>query len=142
MAHARHVRPHPSRNPWKERTFGAPVETGPPPECELPSPIQMIQRMGVTLARWRRPVLDALLTIGPPLLLLSFLIAIDDRVREQLTLRVAPDGAVRALVGAGSTVRSLAAVLVEAGRDQSLAHAPMLIFAMAAGMLTLFMVRT
>lgn len=111
-------------------------------ECELPFRIYMIHRLGLTLARWRRPVLDAFLTVGPPLLLLSFLIAIDDRVREQLTLRVAPDRAMQALVGAGSTVRSLAAVLVEAGRDQSLAHAPMLIFAMAAGMLTLFMVRT
>jgi len=102
----------------------------------------MIQRIAVTLARWRRPVLDGLLTVGPPLLLLAFLIAIDDRVREQLTLRVAPDRALQALVGTGSTVRSLAAVLVEAGRDQSLAHAPLLIFAMAAGMLTIFMVRT
>jgi hypothetical protein len=102
----------------------------------------MIHRLGVTVARWRRPVLDAFLTVGPPLLLLSFLIAIDERVREQLTLRVAPDHAIQALVSAGSTFRSLAAVLVEAGRDQSLAHAPLLIFAMAAGMLTLFMVRT
>jgi len=102
----------------------------------------MIQDIGVTLARCRRPLLDAFLTAGPPLLLLSFLIAIDDRVREQLTLRVAPDPAMHALMGAGSTFRSLATVLVEAGRDQSLAHAPMLIFAMAAGMLTLFMVRT
>ena len=98
--------------------------------------------MGVTLARWRRPVLDALLTGGPPLLLLAFLVAIDDRVREQLMLRVAPDRAMHSLADAGSTMRSLAAVIVEAGRDQSLAHAPMLIFAMAAGMLTLFMVRT
>src|SRR5206468_8942586 len=100
-------------------------------ECELPDPNYMIQRMGVTVARWRRPVLDAFLTVGPPLLLLSFLIVIDDRVREQLTLRVAPDRAMLTLVSAGSTFRSLAAVLVEAGRDQSLAHAPMLIFAMA-----------
>jgi len=102
----------------------------------------MIQDIGVTLARCRRPLLDGFLTAGPPLLLLSFLIAIDDRVREQLTLRVAPDRAMHALVDAGSTAHSLAAVIVEAGRDQSLAHAPMLIFAMAAGMLTLFMVRT
>ena len=43
---------------------------------------------------------------------------------------------------AGSTARSLASVVIEAGRDQSLAHAPLLIFAMAAAMLTLFMVRT
>jgi chromate transport protein ChrA len=103
---------------------------------------QMIQAMGVTLARWRRPVFNGLLTIGPPLMLLSFLIAIDDRVREQLTLRLAPAHGTQALIAAGSTARSLASVLIEAGRDQSLAHAPMLIFAMAAAVLTLFMVRT
>ena len=104
--------------------------------------IQMIQAMGVTLARWRRPVFNGLLTIGPPLMLLSFLVAIDDRVREQLTLRVAPAHAAQVLVAAGSTARSFASVLIEAGRDQSLAHAPLLLFAMAAAMLTLFMVRT
>jgi hypothetical protein len=102
----------------------------------------MFQAIRVTIASWRRPVLDALFTVGPPLLLLSFLTAYDDRVREQLTLRFAPEHATGALLAAGSTVRSLAEVLVEAGRDQSLAHAPLLIFAMAAAMLTLFMVRT
>jgi chromate transport protein ChrA len=103
---------------------------------------QMIQAMGVTVGRWRRPVLNGLLTVGPPLMLLAFLVAIDDRVREQLTLRVAPAHAAQALVAAGSTARSLASVLIEAGRDQTLAHAPLLIFAMAATMLTIFMVRT
>jgi hypothetical protein len=102
----------------------------------------MIQVLRVRASSWRRPVLDGLLTIGPPLLLLSCLVAIDDRVREQLTLRVAPSHAVSALVAAGTTVRSLASVVMEAGRDQSLAHAPMLIFAMAAAALTIFMVRT
>ena len=101
----------------------------------------MIQAMGVSLARWRRPVFNGLLTAGPPLMLLSFLIAIDDRVREQLTLRLAPAHGAQALIAAGSTARILASVLIEAGRDQSLAHAPLLIFAMAAAMLTLFMVR-
>jgi hypothetical protein len=111
-------------------------------ECELPQAIQMIESINVRVARWRRPVLDGLLTIVPPSLLLSFLVGYDDRVREQLTLRLAPEQAARALVSAGSTVRSLASVVVEAGRDQSLAHAPLLIFALAAAVLTLFMVRT
>ena len=62
-----------------------PIGNGP---CDA-SP-QMIQAMGVSLARWRRPVFNGFLTAGPPLMLLSFLIAIDDRVREQLTLRLAP----------------------------------------------------
>ena len=102
----------------------------------------MKQALGVSLSRWKRTVLDGLLTIGPPSLLLVFLVVTDDRVREQLTLRVAPAHVSHTLAAAGSTARGLAAVLVEAGRDQSLAHAPMLIFAMAAAMLTLFMVRT
>jgi len=102
----------------------------------------MFQAIRVTIARWRRPVLDGLFTVGPPVVLLTLLTAYDDRVREQLALRFAPDQATHALLAAGSTVRGLAGVLVEAGRDQSLAHAPLLIFAMAAAMLTLFMVRT
>jgi hypothetical protein len=102
----------------------------------------MIKSIRVSVRRWRRPVLDAVLTIVPPLLLLAFLVVYDDRVREQLTLRLAPEHAAHALVAAGSTVRSLASVLAEAGRDQTVAHAPLLIFAMAAAALTLFMVRT
>jgi hypothetical protein len=111
-------------------------------ECELPYGSQMIETTGVTLNRWRRSALDAVLTIAPPLLLLAFLVAYDDRVREQLTLRLAPERATHALVAAGSTVRSLVSVLAEASRDQTIAHAPVLIFSMAAAALTLFMVRT
>ena len=102
----------------------------------------MIETTGVTLNRWRRSALDAVLTIAPPLLLLAFLVAYDDRVREQLSLRLAPEHAAHALIAAGSTARSLASVLADAGRDQTIAHAPLLIFAMAATGLTLFMVRT
>jgi hypothetical protein len=102
----------------------------------------MIQVIRVTVSRWRRPVLDVVLTVVPPLLLLAFLTAYDDRVREQLTLRVAPERATHALIAAGSTARSLASVLAEAGRDQTLTHAPLLVFVMAAAVLTLFMVRT
>ena len=102
----------------------------------------MIESTGVHIKRWRRSALDALLTVAPPLLLLAFLVAYDDRVREQLSLRVAPEHAAHALLAAGATVRSLASVVAEAGRDQTIAHAPMLLFAMAAAGLTLFMVRT
>jgi hypothetical protein len=111
-------------------------------ECELPYASQMIQSTGVTLTRWRRSALDAVITIAPPVLLLAFLVAYDDRVREQLSLRVAPERATQALVAAGSTWHSLTSVLAEAGRDQTIAHAPLLIFSMAAAVLTLFMVRT
>jgi hypothetical protein len=102
----------------------------------------MIESTRVTLRRWRRSALDTVLTIAPPSLLLAFLVAYDDRVREQLTLRLAPERASQVLVAAGATMRSLASVLAEAGRDQTIAHAPLLIFSMAAAALTLFMVRT
>jgi hypothetical protein len=102
----------------------------------------MIQSTGIHITRWRRSALDALLAVAPPLLLLAFLVAYDDRVREQLSIRLAPERAAQALVAAGSTARSLASVLAEAGRDQSISHAPLLLFAMAAAALTLFMVRT
>jgi hypothetical protein len=45
-------------------------------------------------------------------------------------------------VNAGTHVRDLATVVFEAARNQSIAHAPLVIFVVAATLLTLFMLRT
>jgi len=93
------------------------------------------------VARTRRTFGDALISTGAVVLLLLTLVAIDDRVREQLSLRfrTAPTAD---LVNAGTQVRDLATVVFEAARDQSMAHAPLMIFVVAATLLTLFMLRT
>ena len=88
----------------------------------------------------RRMFGEASMTVGTVIVLLLVLVAVDDRVRDQLSLRFSRPSV--ELASAGHQVRSLTGVIVEAARDQSLAHAPMLIFALAATVLVLFMLRT
>lgn len=89
----------------------------------------------------RRPFRDALLSVGALAVLLLTLVAVDDRVREQVSLRLAKPSSAE-LASAGERVRDLAAVVLEAARDQSLEHAPLMIFVLAATVLVLFMLRT
>lgn len=84
---------------------------------------------------------DALMSGGSVLVLLMVLVAVDDRVRSAVWQQVSAPPSV-GLVSAGYQVQSIVHVVAGAARDQSLAHAPLLIFALAAGVLTLFMLRT
>ena len=89
----------------------------------------------------RRAFGDALVSAGALAILLLALTAVDDRVREQISLRFSARPAVE-LANAGERVRDLTSVLVEAVRDQSIEHAPLLIFVLAATVLVMFMLRT
>ena len=93
------------------------------------------------VARARRTFGDALISTGAVVLLLLTLVAIDDRVREQLSLRFRTTPTAD-LVNAGTRVQDLATVVFSAVRDQSIAHAPLVIFVVAATLLTVFMLRT
>lgn len=90
----------------------------------------------------RRVFGDAMISLGALAVLLLALVALDDRVRDQLSLRMHGHAASGDLVDAGVHVRDFAAVLLDVVRDQSLDHAPLLIFALAATVLVLFMLRT
>ena len=92
-------------------------------------------------ARMRRAWGEALLSAGTVMTLLLLLIAIDPRVREQVSMRVVSRPSVE-IAAAGARVHDLTTVLAEVARDQSATHAPLLIFALAATVLTLFMLRT
>ena len=92
-------------------------------------------------ARMRKAWGEALLSAGTVMTLLLLLIAFDPRVREQVSLRAVSRPSVE-IVTAGAKVHDLASVLAEVARDQSSTHAPLLIFALAATVLTLFMLRT
>ena len=74
-------------------------------------------------------------------LLLLVLVAVDDRVRSELSLRLVSHPTEQ-LATAGQHARDLTSVIAEAARAQSLAHAPLLIFTLAAIVLVLFMLRT
>lgn len=88
----------------------------------------------------RRAFGEALMSAGAIAILLVALVAVDSRVRDEISRRVAKPSV--ELAGAGQQVRDLTSVIAEAVRDQSLAHAPLLIFALAATVLVLLMLRT
>ena len=89
----------------------------------------------------RRGFVEALMSAGAVTLLLLALVAIDPRVREQISEPFAARPSI-ALASAGSRVRDVTNAIAKAARDKSLANAPMLIFTLSATILVLFMLRT
>ena len=60
---------------------------------------------------------------------------------KEVSLRLNGDRAQTELAGAAANVRHLAGVVVDAARDQTIEHAALAIFVVAAGVLTIFMLR-
>lgn len=90
----------------------------------------------------RRAFGDALVSMGALGAVLAALVAVDGRVREQLSLRFSGSSASSELENVGSGARELVGVVVQVAKDQSLDHAPLMIFVLAASVLVLFMLRT
>ena len=90
----------------------------------------------------RRPFSSGLAAAGGILALLIGLAAIDDRVREQISQAFARQGPTSEIATAGSRLQDVVMVVALAVRDQGIEHAPMVIFALAAMVLVLFMTRT
>ena len=83
---------------------------------------------------------EAIVSIGTLGVLFLVLVGFDDRVRNEVSLRMAnPSGE---LASTGYQLQNLVAVVVQAARDQSIGHAPLLIFVLGATVLFLFMLRT
>jgi len=89
----------------------------------------------------RRAYREALMSAATVALVLLVLVSIDERVRNQVGMRVMMNPT-HELAAAGQQAQTLTAVIAEVARDQSLTHAPLLIFALAATVLVLFMLRT
>jgi hypothetical protein len=85
---------------------------------------------------------EAAMSAGAVLLLLGVLMSLDPRVREAVRFGSGAGRPATEVVQAGGRARDLVLVLLEAARDQSIDHAPLMIFALAAAVLVLFMVRT
>lgn len=94
------------------------------------------------MVRIRRTFSDALISVGALVALVLMLAAFDGRVREQLSLRLGPGRASAQVANAGVMIRDLSGVVADAVRDQSIEHAPLVIFVLAATVLVLFMLRT
>jgi hypothetical protein len=90
----------------------------------------------------RRGWHEALVSIGCLALLMAALVAFDDRVRRQLSLAFGPHSTSNQLAYGTSQLHDVGWVVFEVVRDQSFQHAPLMIFVLAASVLTLFMLRT
>src|SRR5260370_22950907 len=86
---------------------------------------------GPSMARSRGVAIGAPVSLSALTALLLALVAIDDRVREQIVLRVSA-GPTAQLADLGSRVRDVAGILAVAARNQSIEHAPLMIFVVAA----------
>lgn len=87
----------------------------------------------------RRLFNDALISVGALVVLLCALVLIDDRVRQHV-VRIA--GAAASGDVGGTQLQDIGPIILVAARDQSVAHAPLAIFVIAAAVLLLCMVRT
>jgi hypothetical protein len=72
---------------------------------------------------------------------LTALVAIDERVRYRMSLLFAEASNDR-LGSWAERASALADVIAQAARDQSIAHAPLVIFSLVAVVLVIFMLRT
>jgi hypothetical protein len=95
----------------------------------------------VSLVR-KRAIGELLVSVGSVCVLIAVLASFDPRVREQFSSRFAAGQPSAQLATAESTVRNVASVAFVAAKEQSIAHAPMLIFVLGAVVLFTFMLRT
>ena len=89
----------------------------------------------------RRALSEATISLFALIVLLVALVSVDERVRQHVASMLSTPNSSE-LAGAGKEVTTLALVVFDAVKDQSVAHAPLVIFALAATVLVLFMVRT
>ena len=94
------------------------------------------------MVQMRRAFSDTLISVMALGALVLILASLDDRVRDQISMQMTSGQASAQMAGAGVTASNLTGVVVTAVRDQSIEHAPLVIFVLAAGVLMLFMLRT
>ena len=70
------------------------------------------------------------------------LAAVDPRVRDEIAATLRSNVTSTHLASVGDTVQRLGWIVAEAIRDQSIDHAPLVIFGVAATILVFFMLRT
>ena len=89
----------------------------------------------------RRTLYDALMSAGAILLLLVLLATFDGRVREQVAIRMGRTQSTAAVVDVGGRVRDLAVSVVDVVREEAEMHATLMVFVLAATVLTILMLR-
>ena len=90
----------------------------------------------------RRYVNQALISAGSLLILLAALVALDDRVRDKAAIALGAGRSAEQLASVAQRFGTLMIVILDAARDQSLEHAPLMIFALVGFVLVLALWRT
>ena len=89
----------------------------------------------------RRRFYDLLMSAGAVLLLLVILAAVDGRIRDQVTMRIGRTQSPAAVVDIGTMVRDVASGAVDVMRNETQMHATLMVFVLAATVLTVLMLR-
>jgi hypothetical protein len=89
----------------------------------------------------RRVLKDSLISAAALLVLLAALIAVDDRVRDHVVSMVRHDTWTSDLSRAKAEAAGTASVLYTVAKDQSMDHAPMVVFVVVATALVVAMLR-
>jgi hypothetical protein len=89
----------------------------------------------------RRALNETAISVGAIGVLVLALAASDRRVRDQVATHLSSRPSAE-LASAGAIVKDVLTIVFQAARDQSIAHAPLVIFVVAGGALLLFMLRT
>jgi len=90
----------------------------------------------------RRVMNDAMVSAGALFALVTLLVAVDSRVREQVMLRIGGGRATADVAAAETQVRDLLSVVFDVVNDAFRLHTTLTIFVVVATVLTVFMVRT
>jgi len=90
----------------------------------------------------RRAFGDAMISLSSVALLLTLLVTIDPRVREQVSGVWGSPGGGTAVMSVRGQIREVTSIVLSAARDNGVDNAPLMFFALTATVLTLFMLRT
>jgi len=85
---------------------------------------------------------DAVISVTAVLLLIVMLVSVDDRVRDRVSGLWAGSPHSSELADTGRQFSGLVTLMYDSVKDQSVAHAPLTIFTLAATVLVVFMLRT
>lgn len=91
--------------------------------------------------RWRLRAWDWVGSLVGLVVVLGVLVAVDDRVAARMSLLVS-EGASGQVASWTDRAAALGDVVLIALKDQSIEHAPMLVFTVVGALLVLFMLRT
>ena len=90
----------------------------------------------------RRAIYDTLISGAVLLIIVMALASIDPRVRDHVRSFISAPTTPAAAIDAGNQLEEMASTLLLVARDQSIDHAPMMVFVVIATVLFLAMVRT